>query len=222
MQHSQEIDKVSAALVKAQGEMPTAPKDSTGYYKNKYADLLTIWNTCRPVLSKHGLAVIQTCEPSDSGTLLLTTTLVHESGQYFSGTMTMPVEKLNCQEIGIAMTYGCRYGLAPMIGLVGGVDDDGEGAMKRDKAEAKVPRTRTVTKAKEATKADAGPDAETSAKLHADFEAEIWSTKTVAALEAVGQKIARANKRLTDSDRSHLSGVYPKHKQNLERMPTNV
>ena len=128
MKHSIETNHIFAALVKAQAEMPTANKDGNNpHFKSKYATLQSVVETCKPVLKKHGLAITQTFEPSCDGISIITT-LVHESGQYISGSLFLRPTKNDPQGYGSAITYGRRYAWAAILGMVADEDDDGNEA----------------------------------------------------------------------------------------------
>jgi len=127
---SRDVDKISAALAKAQGEITGASRDSTNpHFKSKYADLESTWEAIRSPLSKNGIAVVQTVRPSTNGVLLVTM-LVHSSGQWFRGFLYLPVSKNDAQGYGSAITYARRYALQAMCG-VAPVDDDGNAATGR-------------------------------------------------------------------------------------------
>lgn len=128
MKHSIETNHIFAALVKAQSEMPTANKDGNNpHFKSKYATLQSVVETCKPILTKHGLAITQTFEPSCDGVSIITT-LVHESGQYISGSLFLKPAKNDPQGYGSAITYGRRYAWAAILGMVADEDDDGNEA----------------------------------------------------------------------------------------------
>ena len=132
MQKSEDITKLAQALVEAQKEISGAAKDKTNpHFKSKYADLSSVSDACKKPLNDHGIAFIQTAEPSDPGTLTLTTSLIHESGQWIAGTCTMPVQQATPQAYGSALTYARRYGLAAMVGVCP-EDDDAESAEGRN------------------------------------------------------------------------------------------
>ena len=68
MSHSEIINELAAALSKAQGEMQAAIKDKVNpFFKSSYADLGSVWDAARPVLSKYGLCVMQTTEITGDG-----------------------------------------------------------------------------------------------------------------------------------------------------------
>lgn len=128
------IGSLAAALAKAQGEMSAAQKSSDNtYFKSKYADLSECWESCRGPLSKNGLAVIQTTEIKDGDAIgvVVNTTLAHSSGEWIRGTLFMPLAKKDPQAVGSAITYGRRYGMSAIVGIVADDDDDGEAAMGR-------------------------------------------------------------------------------------------
>ena len=133
MMQSDNIADLAAALAKAQGEIAAAAKDSLNpHFKSKYADLASVWNACRAPLSKHGLAVIQTTEPTDNGRVRVITTLAHASGQWVRGTLDVAPTQATPQGMGSALTYCRRYALAAMVGVAPDDDDDGNAASQRN------------------------------------------------------------------------------------------
>jgi len=150
---------LAAALAAAQGEMKNASLNKTNpHFKNRYADLVGLWDTARPVLAKHGLAVIQ-CPmdaPEGKSGVRLATTIMHgASGESFTFHFTMPTERATAQGVGSAITYARRYAFASLLGMVADEDDDGNGAEGNGKA-AK-PAAKTTGSIKERL-ADAGID----------------------------------------------------------------
>ena len=121
---SDKIDKLAAALSKAQSEMKGAEKKSVNpFFNSGYADLHTVIESSFPSLTKHGLSVIQGNE-SSPGEFFITTKLLHESGQWIKSKLKMPIEKVTAQSIGSTITYGRRYGLSAISGIAQ-YDDDG-------------------------------------------------------------------------------------------------
>ena len=121
---SDKIDKLAAALSKAQSEMKGAEKKSVNpFFNSGYADLHTVIESSFPSLTKYGLSVIQGNE-SSPGEFFITTMLLHESGQWIKSKLKMPIEKVTAQSIGSTITYGRRYGLSAISGIAQ-YDDDG-------------------------------------------------------------------------------------------------
>lgn len=131
MNKSESIKNISAALVKAQGEMGSAIKDAKNpFFKSNYADLNAIREATIPVLNKHGITVLQPTTVVD-GKSYIETTLLHESGEFLTSLTEVVVAKQNDpQAAGSGQSYARRYGLQAFL-CVGAEDDDGEKAMGR-------------------------------------------------------------------------------------------
>ncbi len=123
------MKEIYAALVKAQSELRGALKDSLNpHFKNKYADLSSVWDACRDALHKNGLAVVQLSRIHESGAPVLLTRIIHTSGQHIEGEYPLVCKDPNDpQKLGSATTYARRYALAAAIGIIQ-EDDDGNGA----------------------------------------------------------------------------------------------
>jgi hypothetical protein len=121
-----------AALSQAQGEIENATKSSTNpHFRSRYADLAEVLNTVRPVLSKHGLAVMQSTE-ANGEMVSVTTAIVHKDGGYVTSTASCVPAKWDGQGVGAATTYLRRYSLAAMCSIAQ-EDDDGQSAAHNNK-----------------------------------------------------------------------------------------
>lgn len=129
---SDQIDSLSAALIKALGEIHDLPKTQTanvGKFAYSYATLADALQMARPVFAARGLAVTQTAATVENEVAIYTT-IIHESGQFVTTQpLTMPIGK-TAQETGSAITYGRRYALMAVLGLAT-EDDDGASAAPR-------------------------------------------------------------------------------------------
>lgn len=132
---SEQINELAAALAKAQAEMETAGMNADNpFFKSKYADLSEIVRASRPALTKNGLSVIQKTLLLD-GERVLSTLLLHSSGQWVEGIMPIQPAKTDIQSLGSYISYLRRYTYAPMVGVVVvDEDDDGEQDMKPHRA----------------------------------------------------------------------------------------
>ena len=155
MNRSESITKIAAALVKAQGTMGNALKDSKNpFFKSSYADLNAVREACLPALNANGVSVLQPTVSVD-GKSFVETVLLHESGEFISSLTEVLCAKQNDpQAHGSGISYARRYGLQSLVNL-GSADDDGESAMgrvntsppKRDiVAEIKATQERTIAK----------------------------------------------------------------------------
>jgi len=131
MQKSESIKNLAIALSKFQSEVEN-PKNTADnpFYHSKYAPLQDVLNTVRPLLSKHGLSIIQS--PSGDGqSISITTMLLHESGEWIEfDPLVLKAEKITPQGAGSAITYGRRYALSAVLGISSEDDDDGNSLEK--------------------------------------------------------------------------------------------
>ncbi len=140
MNKSDTIASLAAALHKAQAQVEFAKKDAVNpHFNSRYADLWRIWQAAKPVLVANGLSILQTFEKSDGETVTVVTTLLHVSGEWVSSALTLKPTKPDPQGIGSAITYGRRYGLSSILGIVADEDDDGNGASQPKAKTASTP-----------------------------------------------------------------------------------
>lgn len=135
MKMSETIAELAKALAAAQAEIENASKASVNpHFKNRYADLAEILNTSRPVLSKHGLSIVQMPFFSE-GKVGVETVLMHESGQWIANELLGPCVKQDPQGVGSAITYYRRYSLAAFAGIAQ-EDDDANTASGKSQPQA--------------------------------------------------------------------------------------
>jgi hypothetical protein len=123
------LNELAAALAKAQGEMSNPGFDTANlFFKTRYASLAAVRNAVVPVLSRHGISIVQDLETVENR-IGCTTILTHSSGQQMKcGPLYMPATKPDAQGLGSAATYARRYALMAVCGVVGDDDDDGNSA----------------------------------------------------------------------------------------------
>jgi hypothetical protein len=144
-QSSESIKELSPALVAALGALTEIKKGreakvqmkSGGNYGYKYADLADTIQTVRPILAKHGLVVMQNACTNNPEFVLISTTILHTSGEWLRFEPLALPSGRTAQETGSAISYGRRYHLQACLGLAT-EDDDGASAGQRTSA----PRTR--------------------------------------------------------------------------------
>jgi hypothetical protein len=116
------------------------------FFSSNYITLDSILEYVRPILTAHGIALLQ----SNSGVLqntdheivglTVTTRLQHSSGEWIENEVTLPVtaridrtgkaQPLDPQSLGSGLTYGRRYALTALLGIGAEVDDDGNAASR--------------------------------------------------------------------------------------------
>lgn len=129
------IAHLAGALAKAQAELVNPPKTcrailepGRGGEEGKtfhYAPLSAGLDIVRKTLGKHDIAVVQATEvDQESGTVMLTTTLAHGSGQWIAAQWPVcrVADMAQPKLMGAALTYARRYGLFTLVGIAG--EDD--------------------------------------------------------------------------------------------------
>ncbi len=133
---SESVAAIATALAKAQTELSNPEKAMVGtFYNNhtdapqsfRYASLSSGLDIVRKALGGQQIAIAQTTDiDRASGTVNLTTVLLHSSGEWISS--DWPVCKLSetstPRRMGAALTYARRYALFTMVGIAGEDDLD--------------------------------------------------------------------------------------------------
>lgn len=135
MNTSPTIAAIADALAKAQAEIQNPVKDRTARVKSdkadytyQYADLANVLDAVRPVLAKHGIAILQAPAVA-ADQLSVTTRLIHSSGEWIETVLTTGIDpQAKIQTLGSGITYLRRYALQAIVGVVAEEDDDGNGA----------------------------------------------------------------------------------------------
>src|SRR4029078_3253427 len=133
---SESVAALAGALAKAQAELTNPEKSLVATFPAergqpersfRYASLAAGLEMVRKSLRQHEIATIQsTAIDRDSGTINLTTTLAHASGQWIASNLPgcslteMPMP----HRMGAALTYARRYGLFTLVGIAGEDDLD--------------------------------------------------------------------------------------------------
>jgi len=136
MNQSESIDELAGALAKAQGQFDSIKAAETatikttkgGEYSYTYATLGSTLQAIRKPLLDNGLAIAQFPETADRQ-LILTTRLLHSSGQWMESEMSAAVSDADIKSMGSVITYLRRYSLMSILAL-GTEDDDGSSAGK--------------------------------------------------------------------------------------------
>jgi hypothetical protein len=131
--------RLNKAVSRLQADLPSVAKGQDGKinyedkqgnaasYGYKYADLASVTDAIKALLGKHGLAYI--CQvhrdPADKRHLIMTCTLAHESGEERTGDWYVGPADWAAQKLGGRITYGRRYQLGCLSGVVAEHDDDG-------------------------------------------------------------------------------------------------
>jgi ERF superfamily len=132
MNKSETLNELAGALATAQGQIKNAAKDALNpFFKSSYADLASVREAINDVFSRNGLAVTQLLG-NDAHGVTVETVLLHKSGQWLSGVVSVKAAKDDAQSLGSAVTYARRYSLSAIAGIASETDDDGESAVGRE------------------------------------------------------------------------------------------
>jgi len=120
---SPEIDKITEALSKAQGEYPELTCNRGGHH-SRYADIEIMLAAVRKPFKENGLAVFQRETAVSENTYILNTTISHKSGQFLNSSIMVEISKVLktgktdlLQQFGSDMSYHKRYALQSILGI---------------------------------------------------------------------------------------------------------
>lgn len=130
MKSSESLDLFAPAFVKMQVDIVDAKKEAKGRFP--YADMQGIHEAMKPIMKKYGFAYSQLGASSatdNPNEVTIETIIMHESSQWISGTLSMPVDMSAtqgnlAQAFGSIVTYCRRYSILAALGMTS-FDDDG-------------------------------------------------------------------------------------------------
>lgn len=139
---SDSLTSLIPALLKAQIKLEVAKKDKragsgqAGSRTYKYADWPEIIAASRKPLADNDLCVAQRLMTKEDGSLLLSTLLLHKSGEYLESRIAIHMPAgATPQQVGSCITYYKRYSYCCLIGVVtDDEDDDGQRAVEAYKS----------------------------------------------------------------------------------------
>lgn len=128
--HSTDFGNVASAIVVASQAINALKKDArNSHFNSEYISLTAMTDAAKDVLREHTVTIMHTSRmhSTASGTcwVIVTTTALHDSGQWLEVDVPLPVAKLDPQGAASAITYGRRYGIASLLAIVADEDDDG-------------------------------------------------------------------------------------------------
>ena len=130
---SMDVSEIMPALVLAQGEASGVVADGKNpVFKSLYVTLPAVLLVLKPIMAKHGLALIHSMGVGVNKSLLAVARLYHSSGQWIEITIPMRASDrgdMN-QALGSVMTYARRYTACALFQLPQ-VDDDANFADKK-------------------------------------------------------------------------------------------
>lgn len=129
-QRSESLTALATAMAKAQAEMPIISLDKKVNYQQvqfEYASLSNILANTKPILSKHGLSILQFPQTMENGFVLVETMLLHNSGESLTSEISARVTKPDDpKQIGSMISYLRRYAVGAVLGISLDGDYDAE------------------------------------------------------------------------------------------------
>jgi hypothetical protein len=187
---------LAARLAAAQAELADPVRDGQNpHYASRYATLGAVLAAVRPVLARHGLAVVQDVRTETSGDRLIvsvTTRLLADGEALDCGpaSVSLPATA-GPQAVGSAITYLRRYCLQAAVGVASADDDDAEAA-EAARAEPR-PQARSRTSRGRQGTTTASPAASPVVQTAQELLRLIGEARTLDELNEVGERIrARA------------------------------
>ena len=127
------MSALAEALVAAQAELPLSiGKDANGQIGQRsyrYLTLDKLIAETRPILQKHGLAIVQsptTIQRGDERIPALRTELIHAGAdEFMESSMPLYLTDKTMQGLGAAITYARRYAWQSVLGIAAEEDTDG-------------------------------------------------------------------------------------------------
>lgn len=140
------MQKIYQAIIKFQSQLKPINKDSENpFFKSSYADLSSILQSVMPLLTSHGLGIVQPMRVTDNGTILITR-IVHDSGEFIESEMFLP-HNPDPQKYGSLISYYKRYQLSAMLSIA--TRDEDDDANKVAQPQRPAPQTRQAPPAQQ-------------------------------------------------------------------------
>lgn len=129
MKMSEKKEEIFKALNEFRNKLKQPVKNATNpFFKKKYVPLENVVEVIDKAIEGTGLSYLQEAT-SEENTVSVSTSIFHESGEYILlDKLTLPVERVDAQKIGSAITYAKRYSLSAAFGITSDEDDDGQAA----------------------------------------------------------------------------------------------
>lgn len=118
------MKELAIKLLAIQKELGAVSKDKENpYYSSAYADINKFIEVVKPVLSKHGVVLLQPTTNINGLPALETILIDSETGEHLSWTTPLIFKENDPQKVGSAITYYRRYALQATL-FIEAEDDD--------------------------------------------------------------------------------------------------
>lgn len=240
---SESIAAIATALAKAQIELSNPERSMVGHIDHanrgnnpqtfRYAPLSSGLEIVRKTLGGQQIAVAQTTDiDRASGTVNLTTILMHTSGEWISS--DWPVCRISDssapRRMGAALTYARRYALFTLVGIAG--DDDLDAPPTENFPRATNDQMLTNESERQVSngfKVDSGNSTKTSGQLldtdqprYGHLASEIASSKTCEELQGRAASILKSKNRLPTNEARTIEALFADRMAQLRSTPSEL
>ncbi len=133
-----------AKLLKVQAEIKPIEKDAQNpHFKNWYFDISGLLAAIKPILTKHGVVLVQPVMVDEHGQKLTTILTDVDSGEMMVSEMRLP-ELADPQKLGAVISYYRRYALTSLLALEGEDTDANDTATQPSPVKAATGDTEKV------------------------------------------------------------------------------
>lgn len=208
------MEQLAKALSAAQAEFGTVPQSGMNpFHKSKYSTIEDYVNAAKPILAKHGLSISQAPNLLE-GQFVLTTILMHQSGEHLVSNQPIFSAKQDAQSMGSAITYARRYAYGAVLGMASGdFDDDGNAATAKPTKQANPPKTQTPAKSpapKPPSKAGRGTPNST-------IEERVNAAPHLGGLTALYDGLKGEIEAMSEDERNEVLALFGKRKAELTK-----
>lgn len=208
------MENLAKALSAAQAEFGTVPQSGMNpFHKSKYSTIEDYVNAAKPILAKHGLSISQAPNLMD-GQFVLTTILMHESGEHLASNQPIFATKQDAQSMGSAITYARRYAYGAVLGMASGdFDDDGNAAAAKPTKQATPPKTQTPA----TSPAPATPSKGERGTPNSTIEERVNAAPHLGGLTALYDGMKGEIEAMSEDERNEVLALFGKRKAELTK-----
>lgn len=208
------MEQLAKALASAQAEFGTVPQSGINpFHKSKYSTIEDYVNAAKPVLAKHGLSISQAPNLLETQ-FVLTTILMHESGEHIVSNQPIFAAKQDAQSMGSAITYARRYAYGAVLGMASGdFDDDGNAAAAKTTKQANPPMSQSPAK----SLAPSSPTKQGQGTPNQTIEERVNATPHLGGLTALYDGMKGEIEAMSEDERNKALALFSKRKAELTK-----
>lgn len=208
------MEQLAKALCAAQAEFGTVPQSGKNpFHKSTYSTIEDYVNAAKPVLAKHGLSISQAPNLME-GQFVLTTILMHESGEHIVSNQPIFSAKQDAQSMGSAITYARRYAYGAVLGMASGdFDDDGNAATAKPVKQANPPMSQSPAK----SPAPRTPSQTERGTPNSSIEERANAAPHLGGLTALYDEVKGEIEAMEESKRNEVLELFKKRKTELTK-----